>query len=106
MFASNFIVEDSYLRYLRGQSLLKTWENTTTIASGNKMTNHFCSNCGSLLFRASSGFPGKAIMRLGTVDDFNLVESKLKPDVEQFTKDRVAWLGPVKGARQVEDSFF
>lgn len=45
-------------------------------------------------------------MRIGTVDDFNLHETKLKPRVEQFTKDRVGWLGGAEGVKQVEgDSF-
>lgn len=34
-------------------------------------------------------------MRLGTVDDFNLVETKLKPTQEVFVKDRVSWLNGV-----------
>ena len=41
-------------------------------------------------------------MRIGTVDDFSLHETKLKPRVEQFTKDRVNWLHGVEGAKQTE----
>lgn len=61
------------------------------------MTNHFCSTCGSLLYRIGTGFPGMAIMRIGTVDDFNLMETKLRPRVEQFVKDRVDWLDGIGG---------
>ena len=43
-----------------------------------------------------------SILRLGTVDDFNLVEKELKPRLEQFTKDRVSWLSGALDIRQVE----
>lgn len=66
------------------------------------MTNHFCSTCGSLLYRIGTGFPGLAIMRIGTVDDFHLMETKLRPRVEQFVKDRVDWLEGASGVMQVD----
>ena len=56
------------------------------------MTNFFCRTCGTLMYRVGTAFPGCSILRLGTVDDFNLVETKLKPRREIFVKDRVAWL--------------
>ena len=56
------------------------------------------------MYRVGSGFPGKSILRIGTIDDFHLHETKLKPRVEQFVKDRVGWLGGVEGAKQVEGS--
>ncbi|KAJ6598887.1 Mss4-like protein, partial [Mycena vulgaris] len=91
MFATNFVVADTHLKHLRGRDNLTTYSQSRTIATGNTMTNHFCSTCGTLMYRVSSGFPGKRILRLGTVDDFNLHETKLKPRAEQFVKDRVAW---------------
>lgn len=106
MFASNFCVDDKYLKHLRGQDNLKTWGQKETIASGNTMVNYFCSTCGSLLYRVSSGFPGISILRLGTVDDFNLIETKLKPDFEQFTNTRAGWLHGAEGVKQVEGSGF
>lgn len=42
-------------------------------------------------------------MRVGTVDDFTLHNTVLKPRVEYFTKDRAAWLHPSDGAIQVKD---
>lgn len=39
-------------------------------------------------------------MRIGTVDDFELHETKLRPTIEDFTKDRVEWLKPVDGLEQ------
>lgn len=102
MFASNFTVDDKYLKHLRGQDNLSSWGQAKTVASGNKMTNYFCSTCGTLMYRVSSGAPGTSILRIGTVDDFNLHETKLKPQNEFFIERRVAWLSGVEGAKQVE----
>ncbi|KAJ6598889.1 Mss4-like protein [Mycena vulgaris] len=96
MFATNFTIDDTYLKHLRGQDNLKTFSQARTPATGNTMTNHFCSTCGTLLYRVSSGYPGKSILRVGTVDDFTLHETKLKPRIEMFVKDRVAWFGGVQ----------
>lgn len=54
------------------------------------------------MYRVSSGFPGQSILRIGSIDDFGLMEGKLKPTVEQFVGSRVAWLRPVEGLRQCE----
>lgn len=53
------------------------------------------------MYRVGEAFPGHSILRLGTVDDFNLHETKLRPRIEQFTKDRVGWLHHVDGVGQV-----
>lgn len=58
------------------------------------------------MYRVSSGFPGNSILRIGTIDDFHLQETKLKPKIEQFTKNRVSWLPGVEGIRQFEGSAF
>ena len=47
-----------------------------------------------------------SILRIGTVDDFHLHESKLKPGVEQFVEGRVGWLRGAEGVEQVEGSSF
>lgn len=49
------------------------------------------------MYRVGAAFPGCSILRLGTVDDFNLVEKQLKPQREQFVKDRVNWFTGVVG---------
>ncbi|KAI0127525.1 Mss4-like protein [Xylariales sp. AK1849] len=97
MFASNFTVDDKYLKHLRGRDNLKTFGQSTTVARGNLMTNHFCSTCGTLMYRVGSGFPGQSIMRIGTVDDFSLHATKLRPTMELFTKRRVEWFHGVEG---------
>ncbi|KAF9871974.1 histidine acid [Colletotrichum karsti] len=102
MFCSNFSVRDSHLRYLRGKANLKSFTQSATIASGNDMSNYFCGTCGTLLYRVSSGYPGLSILRLGTIDDFHLVEEKMRPQLEQFIETRVGWLQPVDGMAQVK----
>ncbi|KFA79700.1 hypothetical protein S40288_10423 [Stachybotrys chartarum IBT 40288] len=106
MFASNFIVKKAYLRHVRGEENLKTFSMQRSIASQNTMTNYFCNTCGSLMYRISSAAPDGVAARLGSVDDFNLAETKMKPLVEQFTTTRVAWHDGVQGedVQKFEDS--
>lgn len=102
MFASNFTVADTHLTHVRGRENLTSYAQSHTIASGKTMTNYFCSTCGTLMYRVGEQFPGKSILRIGTVDDFTLHETKLKPRRELFVKDRVGWLNGVEGAEQIE----
>lgn len=44
------------------------------------------------MYRIGERFPGQVFMRIGSVDDFTLHETKLYPRVEQFTKDRASWV--------------
>ncbi|KAF2865759.1 Mss4-like protein [Massariosphaeria phaeospora] len=99
-FASNFAVTSTSLAHRRGRANLTAFAQSQTIASGNSMTNYFCATCGSLMYRVSSGSPGVSILRIGTVDDFALHETKLKPRVEQFVEGRVGWLGEGEGMGQ------
>lgn len=106
MFGSNFVIDDKYLTHARGQENLKTFSQSETVGTPNTMTNYFCSTCGSLMYRVGTGFPGMSILRLGTVDDFNLVETKLKPRIEQFVKDRAAWLKGGEGVEQFHGYYY
>ncbi|KAI1101729.1 Mss4-like protein [Jackrogersella minutella] len=106
MFATNFVVADAGLRHVRGRDALRTFAQSRTVASGHAMTNHFCGTCGTLMYRVGAGFPGCSILRVGTVDDFNLHDTKLRPRVEQFVKDRVSWFAGVDGARKFDGSAY
>ncbi|PWN31794.1 uncharacterized protein FA14DRAFT_93039 [Meira miltonrushii] len=106
MFASNFIAKDEFISFVRGENQLKQFAQSKTIESGNTMTNHFCGNCGTLMFRVSSGAPDAKIMRIGTIDDFALQETKLKPRIEQYTKDRSNWCAGARSAEQHEGAFY
>ncbi|KJY00294.1 putative glutathione-dependent formaldehyde-activating gfa protein [Zymoseptoria brevis] len=106
MFASNFIVNESATKHVRGKELLTKFAQAKTIESGNTMENHFCSKCGTLMYRVSEGFPGKLIARIGTIDDFNLHETKVKPRIEQYAKDRVKWCSAAEGVEQHQGGFY
>ncbi|EHL01142.1 Mss4-like protein [Glarea lozoyensis ATCC 20868] len=101
MYASNFTIRDTHLRHLRGQENLKQFGQEKTIGSGKKMTNFFCNTCGSLMYRVGEAFPGMSILRIGTVDDFRLMETKLKPQVVQYVEQRTSWVEGVEGVREV-----
>jgi len=106
MFASNFTVDDKYLKHLRGRDKLTAFAQSHTIRSGNTMTNYFCSKCGTLLYRVSSGWPGQSILRIGTIDDFHLIDTLIRPKIEQNKVHRAGWLSDitVDGAKHVEDN--
>ena len=70
------------------------------------MTNYFCRVCGTLMYRVGTGFPRASLLRVGTLDDAKLAETKLRPGVEQFTKDRVAWLDGVAGTEKCEAFYY
>ena len=91
---------DSHLRHLRGQENLSVYSQVATIASGHSMANHFCKTCGTLMYRVSSGLPDHSILRVGTIDDYALQETKMKPWREQFVKDRVEWFTGGVGVKQ------
>jgi len=104
MFASNFTVLASETKHVRGRDKLTKFAQSKTIESGNTMENHFCSVCGTLMYRISSGWPELLITRIGTVDDYDLHESVLKPRIEIYAKDRVCWLGGAEGVEQFGDA--
>ncbi|KAF9256130.1 hypothetical protein L218DRAFT_882505 [Marasmius fiardii PR-910] len=106
MFCSNFIVADEKLRHTRDEEFLTKYSTSKSITTGSTMTNFFCSICGSLLYRCGTGFPGLSALRIGTVDDFNLHSTLLKPKVEQYVKDKSVWETPAEGIEQVEGSYF
>lgn len=104
MFATNFTIKPSHLRLVRGQELLQSYGQSTTIGhprNGHVMTNTWCGRCGTLMHRRSDGFPDDVYMRLGQVDDFSLHETAFSPKVELFCKDRVGWMQPVDGVKQL-----
>ncbi|KAA8620748.1 GFA domain-containing protein [Pyrenophora tritici-repentis] len=106
MFASNFIVKNTHFEHLRSEDKITRFKQNATIGTGQSMENSFCSVCGTLMYRRSSGSPGLSIPRIGTVDDFALHETKFKPRVEAFAKDRCGWLKAPEVERQVEGAYY
>ncbi|PVH99790.1 hypothetical protein DM02DRAFT_710440 [Periconia macrospinosa] len=100
-YMSNIVVADTHLKHVRGQDKLKTFSESETVRAQAEMSNFFCTECGSLMYRKGARFPGLSILRTGTVDDFSLAATKLRPQVEQFIENRVSWQTPIKGVPQV-----
>jgi hypothetical protein len=100
------MVSSSSVKQLRGHENLKDLPTPGAAASGGTVTNTCCSTCGTLMYRTSTGFSGITVLRTGTVDDASLIESKLRPRSELFTKYRPSWLPACEGARQLEGQAF
>jgi len=95
---------DSHTSFIRGEDLLTEFSQSKTIGSGGWMKQHFCKLCGTLMFRTGEVAPGVRIMRVGTVDDFMLAETTLAPRIEQYTKDKLSWIGPIDAEIKCEAS--
>ncbi|KAL2203714.1 hypothetical protein CC79DRAFT_1388365 [Sarocladium strictum] len=106
MFTSGFLILDTHLKHIRGEENLKQFSQSETIErKGNLMTNFFCTTCGSLMYRRAGSYPGVSILRLGTVDDFKLAETVLRPNVEQYIKHRVGWLKDIENMKYCDGQF-
>ncbi|GAA5987053.1 hypothetical protein JCM10908_001007 [Rhodotorula pacifica] len=101
-----FVVKGSHLKHIRGKDNLTSFGQSDTVTTGNTMTTSFCKTCGTVMYRVGTGFPGNYIMRIGTVDDFNLCEGPLKPRIEMFNKDRPSYLTGAEGVEQHEGYYY
>lgn len=54
------------------------------------------------MYRRSAGVSVASILRIGTVDDFKLAETALRPTIEQYVKHRVDWLQDMENMVQFE----
>jgi len=54
------------------------------------------------MYRRGVGFLGASILRIGTVDDFKLGETALRPTIEQYAKHRVDWIKDIENMVQIE----
>ena len=84
--ATNLMIPSEGLATTKGG--LKTYAKIAE--SGNEMTSHFCGDCGSTLYRASTGYPGVVMMKAGCIDDFDPADGK--PQLEMFTREHVHWV--------------
>ncbi|KAH6977243.1 Mss4-like protein [Ilyonectria sp. MPI-CAGE-AT-0026] len=103
MFSSGFLILDTHLRHVRGEENLTEFSQSGTIErKGNVMANFFCKTCGSLMYRRAGSYPGVSLLRIGTVDDFKLAETALRPTIEQYIKHRVGWLHDIENMAHTE----
>ena len=59
-----------------------------TADSGNTLVRSFCGKCGSSIMSESSGRPGVAVLKAGTLDDPSIV----KPAMQIWTKSAQPWV--------------
>jgi hypothetical protein len=60
---------------------------TTAGESGNRLTRHFCQDCGSPIYTASPAHPNFFYVKAGSLDDPSLV----RPAYQSWTKSMVPW---------------
>jgi hypothetical protein len=55
--------------------------------TGNELTRHFCSDCGSPLFTSSPRHPDRVYVKAGAFDDPALIQ----PAYQSWTRSSVSW---------------
>ncbi|KAF2155085.1 hypothetical protein K461DRAFT_276272 [Myriangium duriaei CBS 260.36] len=91
-YSTNYIIPQSDFKFTKGTP--KTYSKTAD--SGNEITNYFCGDCGSLIFRKGATFGDNQVLKVGTLDDHDALD-KAKPDVELYAGERVAWVEKTAG---------
>jgi hypothetical protein len=100
-FSLNIFVSTETLAIESGK--LSVWGKV--VESGNTIYNHSCSQCGSLLYRTSTGRPDMMVIKAGCIDGVDDPAKTFVPQVEVFTRSRVPWVPPIEGAEQELASF-
>jgi hypothetical protein len=95
-FALNILVSIETLQVESGK--LSVWGKV--VESGNTIFNHSCSQCGSLLYRTSTGHLDLMVIKAGCIDGVEDPAKIFVPQVEVFTRSRVPWVPPIEGAGQ------
>jgi len=97
-YSTNIIVPGEGFSVIGGSP--KTW--TKTADSGNKITSHFCGDCGSTLWRDGDSFGPNKVIKVGVMDDAKAIDAA-KPALELYVPERVSWVSPISGADQKKD---
>jgi len=95
-YSNNFVLPEENFKIESG----KPKEISKVADSGKKITSHFCSDCGTTLFRTSESFPNAVIMKVGIMDDPEWPNKNI-PKGELFVGERVKLHGPLEGAAQI-----
>ncbi|KAM4054380.1 glutathione-dependent formaldehyde-activating enzyme [Hirsutella rhossiliensis] len=95
-FTSNAVVPRASFRVTKGTP--KAWD---AVGGSGKLNRHFfCGRCGSGLYTELEVMPEQTCVKAGALDG-GAAGLGGRVDVEFYTKDRVAYLGPCgEGARQ------
>ena len=81
---------------------LKTYSKIAD--SGNAVTSYFCSDCGSTLYRTSTGFPGVVMIRAGCVDALDVVDAK--PVLELWSRSHIEWVPLIRDVETIEGGLY
>ncbi|KUJ10705.1 uncharacterized protein LY89DRAFT_674827 [Mollisia scopiformis] len=95
-FALNVLWPSTTLSVVSGA--LKVWGKD--VENGNTISNHSCGECGSLLYRTSTGYPGMMVLKAGCMDDGVEATKEFVPEVEIYTRSRAPWVPAVEGSVQ------
>lgn len=79
----------------------KPKEITKQADSSKKITSHFCSDCGTTLFRIGESFPGAIILKAGVLDDPKWANQN-KPKGELYAPERVSWVAALDDVAQID----
>lgn len=82
-FSVNLFVEQAGLRYVASEPAVYA----DTAESGRTLRRLFCPRCGSSLASQSEMFPGKVVLKAGSLDD----TSGLEPKVQIWTRSKQSW---------------
>ncbi|KAF2874406.1 Mss4-like protein [Massariosphaeria phaeospora] len=76
-----------------------TKQHVKTADGGNKITSHFCGDCGSTMWREGPSFKGLKVVKVGTLDGGDALD-QFQPNTELYSSVRVPWVPAVEGAAQ------
>ncbi|KAI9742444.1 MAG: hypothetical protein M1818_003978 [Claussenomyces sp. TS43310] len=96
MYSNNVVVPSEHFKLESGTP--KTISKTAD--SGKQITNYFCPECGTTLYRIGETFGAQHIIKSGVLDDPEW-HRKNPPKGELYAPDRLAWISKVDGAQQV-----
>jgi hypothetical protein len=66
--------------------------------SGNPLSRHFCSNCGTTLFGEMISRPDVTFVKAGTLDDASWV----KPQMNAYWRDHCSWISEIDSLPKYE----
>ncbi len=83
-FSTNLVMQRADIHFSGGE--IAAYDDKAD--SGNILKRSFCPKCGSSLMSESSGRPGSAVLKAGTLDDPSIV----KPGMEIWTRSAQPWV--------------
>ncbi|RAH69531.1 GFA family protein [Aspergillus aculeatinus CBS 121060] len=84
LFSVNYLVDGNDMTVEDPNGVKKVYQDPNT-RSGNQISRHFCSSCGSPLYTLTPGRPGKAFLKAP------LFESIAPPSMAVFEEKQEAW---------------